>query len=123
MNACIRNANASTPNVAVVPSANGNCGDPGVLGVALLKPYRLLSARTSISLNGTAFGPVLPDAHAAISGCGKRRKARVAAECRLRWLGIATNPVASLTKSSAEVGHGSAVMCFEVGRLLCGGQL
>ena len=37
--------------------------------------------------------------------------------------GIATNPVASLVKSSADVGHGSAAMCFEVGRLLCTGQL
>ena len=78
MNACTHNANASTLNVAVVPSASGECGDPGVLGVASLMLWKLVSARTSISLNDTAFGQVLPDAPAAMSGCCHRRRARVA---------------------------------------------
>ena len=51
MNACTHNVNASTLNVAVVPSASGECGDPGVLGVASLMLWKLVSARTSISLN------------------------------------------------------------------------
>ena len=49
MNACMmHSANASMLHVAVVPSASWECGDPGVLGVASLVLWKLLSARTSI---------------------------------------------------------------------------
>ena len=101
-------------------------------GVALL-PYRLLSARASVSLIETEFRPGLPGALARMLSDVRPllvRNDRVAPLSRAarssgdgsvtqRGWKIATTTMATLGKASADVGHGSeAAVCIQVGRLL-----